>query len=192
MPIFRVIVRKLCLPRWSSHSAVELIVSFLHNCHTIFYLVGLSVRYIFLGSKYLRGRVLWLVWALFFVFNRHLKKNIAIEKYLLISNDFYCKNVLCNISWLPTHQVLAFFVYIFTIAQLLAKSNTLILLVSLVLLRENLKEWQDCSFTKSQPYKMLHNFWTKFDYSGHSTMYLSPCLQLVCTTWGTVLAQNHW
>ena len=26
--------------------------------------------------------------------------------YLLISNDFYCKNVLCNISWLPTHQVL--------------------------------------------------------------------------------------
>jgi hypothetical protein len=57
LPIFRVIVRKLCLPRWSSHSAVELIVNFLHNCHTIFYLVGLSVRYIFLGSKYLRGRV---------------------------------------------------------------------------------------------------------------------------------------
>ena len=26
--------------------------------------------------------------------------------YLLFSNVFYCKSVLCNISWLPTHQVL--------------------------------------------------------------------------------------
>ena len=35
-------------------SAVELIVNFLHNCQTIFYSVGLFVRYIF---AVLRGRV---------------------------------------------------------------------------------------------------------------------------------------